>query len=529
MNNLDPEVAENPKELVVYGGIGRAARNWECFDAIVAALRELERRRVAADPVGQAGRRVQDARRRAARADRQLQPRAEVGDVGALQRARPQGPHDVRPDDGRLVDLHRQPGHRAGHLRDVRRSGPPALRRRARRQVDPDRGTRRHGRRAAAGGDDGRRVDARDRMPARRASRCASRRAISTGRRSDLDDALAIIDDACARASAGVASAFSATRRRSCRSSCGAACGRDMVTDQTSAHDLVYGYLPAGWTVERWRAAQADPAQHAALVARGEAVDRGARRGDARVPRAGRPDVRLRQQHPAGRARRRRGRRVRVSGLRARVHPAAVLRRQGTVPLGRAVRRSGGHLQDRSQGEGALSRTTRTCIAGSTWRGSASRSRACPRASAGSGLGERHLAGPRVQRDGGDRRTEGADRHRPRSSRHRLASRAPTARPKRWPTAPTRCPTGRCSMRCSTPPAARRGCRSITAAASAWAIRSTRAWSSSATARKRRRSASSACCGTIPATGVMRHADAGYAKAIEVAQAKGLKLPMLPR
>jgi urocanate hydratase len=42
MNNLDPEVAENPKELVVYGGIGRAARNWECFDAIVATLRRLE-------------------------------------------------------------------------------------------------------------------------------------------------------------------------------------------------------------------------------------------------------------------------------------------------------------------------------------------------------------------------------------------------------------------------------------------------------------------------------------------------------
>src|ERR1041385_430795 len=40
-NNLDPEVAENPAELVVYGGIGRAARNWECFDAIVEALREL--------------------------------------------------------------------------------------------------------------------------------------------------------------------------------------------------------------------------------------------------------------------------------------------------------------------------------------------------------------------------------------------------------------------------------------------------------------------------------------------------------
>jgi urocanate hydratase len=42
MNNLDPEVAERPQDLVVYGGIGKAARNWECFDAIVGALRALE-------------------------------------------------------------------------------------------------------------------------------------------------------------------------------------------------------------------------------------------------------------------------------------------------------------------------------------------------------------------------------------------------------------------------------------------------------------------------------------------------------
>jgi urocanate hydratase len=41
LNNLDPEVAENPQELVVYGGIGRAARNWECFDALVATLQRL--------------------------------------------------------------------------------------------------------------------------------------------------------------------------------------------------------------------------------------------------------------------------------------------------------------------------------------------------------------------------------------------------------------------------------------------------------------------------------------------------------
>src|SRR5437868_8460084 len=42
MNHLDPGVAERPEELVVYGGIGRAARNWESFDRIVASLRSLE-------------------------------------------------------------------------------------------------------------------------------------------------------------------------------------------------------------------------------------------------------------------------------------------------------------------------------------------------------------------------------------------------------------------------------------------------------------------------------------------------------
>src|SRR6202522_587046 len=41
-NNLDPEVAERPESLVVYGGIGRAARNWECFDEILARLKALE-------------------------------------------------------------------------------------------------------------------------------------------------------------------------------------------------------------------------------------------------------------------------------------------------------------------------------------------------------------------------------------------------------------------------------------------------------------------------------------------------------
>src|SRR6187402_2955656 len=72
MNNLDPDVAERPSELVVYGGIGCAAR-----------------------------------------ADREFELGAALGDARSLQRTGPAGLDDVRPDDGRIVDLHRQPGHRA--------------------------------------------------------------------------------------------------------------------------------------------------------------------------------------------------------------------------------------------------------------------------------------------------------------------------------------------------------------------------------------------------------------------------------
>src|SRR5713226_6447968 len=42
MNNLDPDVAERPDDLIVYGGSGKAARNWEAFDAIVRSLKRLE-------------------------------------------------------------------------------------------------------------------------------------------------------------------------------------------------------------------------------------------------------------------------------------------------------------------------------------------------------------------------------------------------------------------------------------------------------------------------------------------------------
>jgi urocanate hydratase len=98
------------------------------------------------------------------------------------------------------------------------------------------------------------------RIDMRIATRYLDRRADS------LDEALALIDQACKAhkpISVGLlgnaAEVLPELQRRGVRP--------HMVTDQTSAHDLVHGYLPAGWSVAQWQAAQADPGRHADLVA----------------------------------------------------------------------------------------------------------------------------------------------------------------------------------------------------------------------------------------------------------------------
>ena len=112
-------------------------------------------------------------------------------------------------------------------------------------------------------------------------------------------------------------------------------------------------------------------------------------------------------------------RRVRLPGLRARVHPPALLPRRRAVPLGGAVGRPRGHLQDRREGEGA--------DAGR--RAPAPLARHGARAHPLPGPAGAHLlgrarrpapAGPRVQRDGARGRAEGADRDRPRPPRFRI-------------------------------------------------------------------------------------------------------------
>ena len=165
MNNLDPEVAERPAELVVYGGIGKAARNWQCYEQIVAALRALEDDETlliqSGKPVG-VFRTHADAPRVLIANSNLVARWADwehfneldrkglmmfgqmtagswiyIGSQGIVQ-----GTYET------FVEMGRQ--HFGGNLA---------------RQVDPHRRPGRHGRRAAAGGDHGGRLDAGDRMP----------------------------------------------------------------------------------------------------------------------------------------------------------------------------------------------------------------------------------------------------------------------------------------------------------------------------------------------------------------------------
>jgi urocanate hydratase len=264
MNNLDPEVAERPQELVVYGGIGKAARNWACFDAIVAALTKLADDESlliqSGKPVGVF--KTHPDAPRVLIANSNLVPKwatwehfnaldqkglmmfgqmtagswIYIGSQGIVQ-----GTYETFAEAGRQ--------HYGGDLADkwILTAGLGGM----------------GGAQPLAATMAGASLLAiecqRSRVEMRLKNRYLDRQA------RDLDDALNIVEEACARrtpVSVGLvgnaAEILPDLARRGVKP--------HLVTDQTSAHDLVYGYLPAGWTLERWRVAQADPAQHAALV-----------------------------------------------------------------------------------------------------------------------------------------------------------------------------------------------------------------------------------------------------------------------
>jgi urocanate hydratase len=258
MNNLDPEVGEKPHELVVYGGIGRAARNWESYDRIVTALTSLEPDETlcvqSGKPVGVF--RTHPDAPRVLIANSNLVPHwgtwdyfneldrkglmmygqmtagswIYIGSQGIVQ-----GTYET------FVAVGRQ--HYAGNLggRWILTAGLGGM----------------GGAQPLAAVMAGASLLAVECQPSRIEMR------LRTGyldvAAKDLDEALTIVDRSCRDkkpVSVGVlgnaADVFPELIRRGVRP--------DVVTDQTSAHDPINGYLPKGWTLDEWQAKrESDP------------------------------------------------------------------------------------------------------------------------------------------------------------------------------------------------------------------------------------------------------------------------------
>ena len=127
MNNLHPDVAENPHELVVYGGIERAARTWADFDQIVASLKALEDDQTllvqSGKPVGVF--KTHTDAPRVLIANSNLVPHWATWDhFSELEK---KGSGDVRPDDRRIMDIHWNTRHCAGHICNLCRGWQAAL------------------------------------------------------------------------------------------------------------------------------------------------------------------------------------------------------------------------------------------------------------------------------------------------------------------------------------------------------------------------------------------------------------------
>ncbi|MBP2299279.1 urocanate hydratase [Azospirillum picis] len=268
MNNLDPDVAERPQELVVYGGIGRAARDWESYDRIVAALKSLNDDETllvqSGKPVG-VFRTHADAPR-VLIANSNLVPRwanwdhfneldrkglamygqmtagswIYIGSQGIVQ-----GTYETFVEAGRQ--------HYDGDLKGkwILTGGLGGM----------------GGAQPLAATMAGASMLAVECRPSSIEMRL--RTGYLDRHTADLDEALAWINDACARGEAisvgllgNAADVFPELARRA---------GTDLkarphiVTDQTSAHDPVNGYLPQGWTLEEWEAAR--ESQPAAVAA----------------------------------------------------------------------------------------------------------------------------------------------------------------------------------------------------------------------------------------------------------------------
>ena len=268
-NNLDPEVAEDPKNLVVYGGIGRAARNWECFDQILASLKDLNDDETllvqSGKPVG-----VFKTHTNA--------PRVLIANSNLVpQWANWEHFHELdrkglfmygQMTAGSWIYIGSQ-GIVQGTFETFVEAG---------KQHYNNDWAGRWILTAGLGGMGGAQPLAATLAGAVSLNIECQQSSIDFRLRTryvdkqakDIDEALALIAHHCARKEAVsialLGNAADVLPELVKRAQAGAI-RPDMVTDQTSAHDLINGYLPAGWSLDQWRAAQKDPAQHAALTA----------------------------------------------------------------------------------------------------------------------------------------------------------------------------------------------------------------------------------------------------------------------
>jgi urocanate hydratase len=271
-NNLDSEVAEAPESLVVYGGIGRAARNWECFDEILNCLRNLEANETllvqSGKPVG-----VFETHPNAPRvliANSNLVPAwatwekfheldrkglmmygqmtagswIYIGSQGIVQ-----GTYETFAEAGRQ--------HYGGDLRGrwILTAGLGGM-----GGAQPLAATFAHACSLNI-------ECQQSRIDFRLRSRYLDKQA------RDLDHALELIQYHCERREAvsiGLLGNAAEVLPELVRRAQSGGPRPDLVTDQTSAHDLINGYLPAGWTSEQWKEAAKDSSQHAALRAAAE-------------------------------------------------------------------------------------------------------------------------------------------------------------------------------------------------------------------------------------------------------------------
>ena len=354
LNNLDPEVAERPEELVVYGGSGRAARTHEALRGARPGTAPARRRRDAARPERQAGRRLPHASRGAARPDRELAARAALGDVGRVPAARGARSDDVRPDDRRARGSTSAP---RGSCRAPTRRSPPRARRTSARRTSRGRTILT----AGLGGMGGAQPLAATMAGA--AILCVEVDPSRIERRLEtryLDEAADSLDDALARVRAAAADGrpLSVGLLGNAAEVVPELARRgetfDLVTDQTAAHDPLTGYVPAGLDVEEAaRCATSDPDEYlrrarASIVAHVEALLEYVRRGsyvfDYGNNLRGEAYARWRREG------------LHIPGLRPGLYPAALLSRHRPVPVGGALRRPGRHRGDRRDAAGALSR-----------------------------------------------------------------------------------------------------------------------------------------------------------------------------